>query len=723
MSFSRAIALSLAVVLPDPQPALSASSRAQSESSVRPSIHAKRTDIAPAVDGRLDDAVWSSAPLLGPLTQVEPVEGVAASERTDVRLLFDSDYLYIGIRCHDSQASEIIATTKERDGFFRADDRIELVLDTFDDSRSAYFFQMNSAGSKGDGLITQSGGEFNKPWDGIWQGRASVDAEGWSVEIALPFATLSFREDAGAWGFNVLRYIGRTRERVQWSEPRQDARFFDPSFSGRLLGLSGLRQGFGLDVVPFFVADWTNDHEAGDQDVLGDGGLDAFYRLSSELTLSMTVNTDFAETEVDERRINLTRFPLFFEERRDFFLESAGRFEFGSDGVIPFFSRTVGLDGAGLEVPILAGAKLSGRVGPWSVGLLDVQTDSTDLLGSKNLFAARVSHDLGKKSSIGGIVTQGNPSGDGDASTIGLDYNFRTNEFRGDKVLNASVWGLMNERDEYSDDQGAFGASISYPNDLWQASFSAREVQENFDPAMGFARRTGVRAYGGDVAYMPRPGTEIRQYEFSFSGDLVTDVDDDVETAEVEVQPIGVQWESGDAARLELEMTHDVLDEEFEIVDDVVIPAGRYDFGRIRAEYEASSKRPLRLSSSLSTGGFFDGDRDELEFDLDWRVGPTFVGEAEYEVNRIDLPGGSFTTHLARVGADVHFSPRTSWRNLVQWDSLSDSYGIQSRLRWIPEPGRELFVVFNETLVEDEDDSITPLFQGLAFKIAYTLRF
>lgn len=693
----------------------------------RPSARAVRTEVPPRVDGVLDDAAWDQAIPIGPLTQAKPLEGEPASERTEVRILFDDQHLYVGVRCLASEPSRIIATTHERDGDMDPDDRVAVVLDTFLDRRDAYYFQVNAAGAKSDARITGGGSSFNHPWDGIWEGRATRNAEGWAAELAIPFQTLTFEEGQTTWGLNVRRIIGWNGEHAYWSGARLDYSFFNVTHAGDLTGLGGFEQGLGLDVVPFFSGSWRGDVEDGAGNRIGDSttrgatGVDAFYRLTPSLNLGLTVNTDFAETEVDARQNNLTRFPLFFPEKRDFFLQDAGLFGFTGEAT-PFFSRRIGLTATGEEVPILAGARLTGRVGDYSIGLVDVQTDSLGDLDGQNLFATRVTRDVGEQSSVGAILTHGDPDGS-DNTVHGVDARYRTSEFQGDKNLSASAWALHADAEGVDSDQGAFGASVSYPNDLWSWYLSAAEIQEQFDPALGFVSRRGIRRYAGRISHEPRPNSElVRRYEVSLDGSMYTTTGDDLETFSAELQPFGVELESGDGGRIEFVHTRDVLFEPFEIREGIVIPSGDYDLDLARLELDSSKRRPLSAFLVLAGGEFYEGMRRQYRTGVEWRPGPLFQGSASYEINDIELPAGDFTTHFTQLRGRVSFNPSVSWNSFLQWDNESEDLGLYTRLGWILEPGRDVFVVLNETLSE-RDGRLSARNESVAFKIGYTLRF
>ncbi len=407
-----------------------------------PALHARRAAQAPRIDGVLDDAAWAPAEASEAFVQVDPREGEPPTERTEIRALHDSDYLYLAIHCFDREPSKIIGTQMKRDAALETDDRVAVVIDTFEDRRNGFFFEMNPAGAKVDALIASNGQDINEAWDAIWEGRATIDAAGWSVEMAIPFKSLSFAPELTTWGFNVQRTIKRRLETDRWASPRRNVSVSQVSEAGSLSGLEDIRQGIGLDLVPFFAARWNDD--GNDEDTLGKPGFDAFYRLSPSFGAALTVNTDFAETEVDQRRINLTRFPLFFPEKRDFFLQDAGIFQFADldSDLIPFFSRRIGLTDSGEEVPIEIGGKLTGRAGDFNVGILDVQTGEADDFDAANLFVTRVSKNVGEQSTIGGIFTHGDPNGRDSNSVAGLDANFGRSDFLGDRNLRSSVWGL-----------------------------------------------------------------------------------------------------------------------------------------------------------------------------------------------------------------------------------------------------------------------------------------
>ena len=682
----------------------------------------------PRIDGRLDDPAWESAARIAGLTQVVPVAGAAPSERTEVLLAFDETSIFVGLRCFDRDPDAIRATQARRDADLDPDDRVELVFDPFFDRRNGFWFQISPAGSIGDALITKNGSSFNKQWDTIWHGRSRITAEGWEAELRIPVQSINFDPSSTRWGFNVRRLIRRRNEEARWASPTPRIGFFSLANAGVLQGFSGLKQGLGLDVKPFVVADYQRA-DSSDTDL--DAGLDLFYRISPATKLSLSVNTDFAETEVDERRVNLTRFPLFFPERRDFFLEDSGAFFFGpSSGrggsrggdVIPFFSRRIGIDGDGGEVPLLGAVKVTSQTDSYSLGVLDVQTDEAGDLDSQNLAAVRFSKFLFGQSDVGVIWTHGDPGGGARNDTYGADFNFRTDRFLGDRNLRFSTYFLKTDTDGISDNDSAFLLRSSYPNDQVDLSASYTLVEDDFDPALGFVRRRGIKKYEARFAYRPRLYSSIRRLGFTLRPELFEDTSNATQSVEIAVEPISVELESGDEFRLDFRHVREVLDEDFEITDQVTVPEDAFTFTRYGFEVETSERRPVSAEADFETGDFFGGTRNDYSVGLDWRVNARFTFGGEYELNDVQLPDGEFHVRVARTRFNFQFGPELAWTNFAQWDNQSDFLGLNSRLWWIPTPGTEFFLVFNQGWRTDFDDRFAPEQSQLTFKLGYTFR-
>jgi hypothetical protein len=400
------------------------------------------------LDGILNEPVWRDNPPIGDFVQVEPHPGQPPTAATKVWLAYTKDALYVAARCEDRHPARLIATEMMRDGFLMSDDNVEIVLDTFHDLRNGYYFATNPVGVLVDGRITEN--RFpSREWDGIWNVRTHIDDEGWTAEFEIPFKSLGFSPGARNWGFNISRQIGRLRETSRWASPSLDVRLTNMARAGAITGLEGLSQGAGLDVRPYAIGGYSRDIDAARRSSLArNGGADIFYRITSNLVSSTTFNTDFAETEVDTRQVNLTRFSLFFPERRAFFLEDAGVFEFGPGGggggrgggmrrrnvdLMPFFSRRIGLiedeDGNAFETPIRVGEKLTGKVGRFDLGLMDVRTGESDTAPAANLAVGRVKANFWKQSYVGALFTNGDPTGINSNRVEGLDLRLATSNF------------------------------------------------------------------------------------------------------------------------------------------------------------------------------------------------------------------------------------------------------------------------------------------------------
>jgi hypothetical protein len=681
----------------------------------------------PHLDGKLDEPFWAEAALVSGFVQTLPVAGAEPSQRTEVLLSYDDTDLYVGLRCYDTEPTGIRATQMARDANLNPDDRVELLFDTFDDNRNAFWFQLGPAGSKGDALLSRSGNDFNKRWDTIWYAQTTITEEGWFGEIRIPMASLNFDPEGEQWGFNARRFIRRNDEEARWASPEPRLRFFQPANAGTVTGFHGMQQGVGLDVVPFFVGSYLNPNEPGDH-ILGDSGLDLFYRISPSTKLSLSYNTDFAETEVDSRSVNLSRFQLFFPEKRKFFLEDSGIFSFGLGGkggsdVLPFFSRRIGLDSDGNEVPLLANAKLTMSNDSYSFGLLDSQTESANGIPDRNLLVGRFSKNILEQSSVGAIYTRGNPTGSTEDYTVGADLQLQTTRFMADRSLRLRGYVMGTEDSETRGNNLAYAASLDYPNDEIEASLDYSVVEENFNPALGFVRQKGIETYSGSFAYSPRLYSSIRRLQFSISPRVTLNTAEDrTELERISIMPLGIDWESGERLRFRVYPQRERLFEDFEIQDSIFIPEGVHEQLRYNISLDTSEKREFSVEADFSGGSFYNGDREDYDLEFDWRPSAQASFRVEYNHRDVHLPGGDFKVNVLRLRTDLHLSPQLSWANNIQWDDRSDNLGLNSRLRMIIEPGRDLFFVLNQgwSTLEDELNATET---ALRFKVSYTFRF
>jgi hypothetical protein len=691
------------------------------------------------IDGKLDEPAWQQAVPLGPLTQVEPKEGEAPTEETEVRVLYDAEAIYFGIQCFDRTPDGIVSTQLIRDGELDVDDYVGIVLDPFFDRRNGFLFAVNPAGARADGQISNNSEEINLDWDGIWNAVARKNNQGWAAEFSIPYKTLRFKPGQTIWGVNIERQIKRKNEKDRWSGARRDVWITNLAEAGELRELPVIHQGLGLDIRPYGLVR-RDPFDPARQDKSAwvlDGGLDISKNLTPNLNASLTMNTDFAETEADTRQVNLTRFSLFYPEKRPFFLEGAGVFETAGSStwhpdLLPFFSRRIGLY-EDQEVPILFGSKLTGRQSHFNIGLLDVQTGHADIrnedgksfrLDGQNLLAARVSRDIFEQSYIGAIFTRGNPAGTGDNSLIGADARFATSRFRGDKNLKLDLFLMRtsDQRTHTSDYAGGFW--LDYPNDRWDMRLQGKQIGDNFRPALGFVPRRGMRKASGGIEFSPRPEKwGIRKLEFGLEGDIITDLNNAVENWSFSFTPIGIEMNSGDHVQVNVSREFERLPETFEIFNGIALPPGSYRWNRYEIETETASKRFWVLQSNLGWGTFYNGTRRQIGLGLTLKPSTHFNFGIESERNDVSLKQGEFYTQLFSVRGDFNFSPNLSWANLVQYDNESRLLGFQTRFRWILKPGNDLFVVLNRGWYRTLNRRYLSTFDRATVKLAYTFRF
>jgi len=695
-------------------------------------------------DGRVEEAFWSKIDPATGFRMQEPREGAAASESTHVRIAYDSRYLYIGAILYDSDPSQIKAFMKRRDLPMFSDERFTWILDTFNNQRSAYFLEVNPNGMRTDGLVViGQGGNINLSWDGIWDARTLIGDFGWSAEIKIPFRTLNFDPTSETWGVNFMRVIRRKNETVLWSGYRRNQGIDRPQDAGALTGLAGLSQGLGLEIVPYGVLHGTEDHSppASESSVSPDVGLDLNYSITPSLKASLTVNTDFAETEVDQRQINLTRFPLFFPEQRDFFLEGSSLYEFApASAVNPFFSRRIGLDDAtGQPIPITLGGRLLGSSGDYAVAFLQVRTGATEDVNTEDFTMARVRRNIGDESTIGMIYTRrATQSGDTldpalqDRHTIGVDLELGTSRFAGNNNLQFQAFFVYHNSPFSGPDSTDFwdrtarGIRFNFPNQPWSGHVSYREFGSDYDPAVGFAPRNSFRRVNPRIGFAPQfeNSDVIQQMEWSVSFEHLTDLDFTLLTQELRLTPLGIQFMSGDALELDVSRGFERLTEPFDIVGDgsIIIPVGDYTNWSMDARLETAPFRRASAAVGIETGGFWSGTRGEYRLELTLRPLAGFELAPEYIHTDVDLEEGAFSTDLARFQGTLDLTTALLFSATVQYDNVSDLLGMNTRLRWIITPGSDLYLVYNHNWLE-QDSRLATRQRTATIKASYTHRF
>jgi hypothetical protein len=678
------------------------------------------------LDGILDEAAWQASPLIDNLTMSEPTPGAPPTGRTIVRVLAGPKALVIGVRCEDPNPAGIVSFTKARDGSLQNEDHVTIVLDTFRDGRSGYVFAVNPGGARYDALVNPGGETEDPNWDGLWEAATARDAGGWSAEIRIPISTLAFARGLASWNLNVERRIQRLQEIDRWSGWSRDYKVTQTSHAGELAGLPAFDLGVGLTVRPAVTTGGGAPAPGAEVDGSFQPSLDVTQRLGPNLLGSLTVNTDFAETEVDTRRTNLTRFPLFFPEKRTFFLEGSDIFAFGlglGTEMLPYYSRRIGLV-AGREVPILAGGKVNGRVPGTSIGAQIVRaSDVAGVAPAATMGVVRVKRNVLAESSVGLIATAGDPRGRTGSWLVGGDATYQTSRLKGDKNLLLGVWGIAMGRDGLGTDSSAYGVTMDYPNDLWDVVVKYWRIGRDFDPSLGFVARPGVHAYAFNTEYMPRPHVwNIRQMFFEFRNSLVTDLEGRWESYRVWTAPVNWTFESGDRVEVNWTPTGERLAAPFEIAPGVVIPPGSYHWTRYRLEAGTAEKRRFSGQFTYWFGGFYEGTLHQVMWEAAWNPAPLVTVEltGEYDAGRLDA--GSFDSTVAGARLRLNLSPDLTLSSYVQYDTLSRSVGTNTRLRWTVAAAGDLFVIYNHN-VRDLADRWRLDSNQLLVKFQYAFRY
>jgi hypothetical protein len=721
-------------------------------------VQIARTALKPTIDGALDDAVWATAARIDNLHQVNPVEYAEPSERTEIYLLYDDDALYVAARMF-TPPGQLTANVMRQGASITQEDSLFVTLDPFNTRRGGYFFGLNAHGVRFDGLY-RNVSEYYSDWDSIWFAGAREFEGGWTAEYEIPFKSLSFDPGSDTWGLNFSRSLETRNEDMAWVSRN---RRWDPSSAGLMTGLAGLDQGIGLDIVPsaslvrrrvLRTDDPLTPLVEPDLDTADDDfepSLDLFYKLTPQLNASLTFNTDFSATEVDDRQVNLTRFGLFFPEKRDFFLRDSDIFEFGrigaSDGTgalsnaerqnaRPFFSRRIGLGNLGEPVDLNYGGKVSGRVGRFELGALSIRQDENPLAGvdETTLSVVRAKAGIGSESTIGAVFTQGDPLSPRDNSLAGIDVLYRNSRLAGGRTMEIGGWYQETETQWLPTEtrspgaDSAAGLSVSVPsNNKFRGAFSTRRVEANFNPALGFTSRTDVRDYAGQIAYTHRPASGLWQsLFFNLDGQRIEGLNGRLQSQQIGLTPVQAHTRQNDMLYLRSNFEREVLEVPFAIRPGTVIPVGDYTFDDHGIEWGFSAHRRLAGRIAYTSGDFYNGTRERTFGSFTWSPSPRFRTSTGFNIQYIDLPvpNGKFTTRIITQTFDIVFSSKLSWTNLIQYDNVSEVMGLNLRLNWIPEAGQELFFVINHNMQDlDRDNRFHSVASDVVAKVSYTFRF
>lgn len=668
---------------------------ASAENMERRQVVAVRVKTPPKIDGLLSDAVWQKAKPSEGFTQTKPDKGKPMTQRTVIRILYDDENIYLGVQCYDSEPERVIGTEMRRDyEVWLTNDYVRFVLDTYHDLRAGYYFGTNPLGAQVDARVTDNG-NFHKSWDAVWDCAATPNSEGWSAEFSIPFRQLRFpSKEKHLWGFNFARTVRRTDEEGCWSSV-QGLTVTSMSNAGELMGIENISQGHRLELRPTVVGGAeVNYHSETDVDSVRKPSLDIKYGLTSGLTLDATVNTDFAQVEADEERVNLSRFDMFFEEKRPFFLEGVGIFggpgPEGSNTLPIFYSRRIGTE-AGREVPIRGGLKLTGKVGKQSLGLLNVQTNEVEDIPHTNFSAFRMQRDILRSSSAGIIFLNKAPwEGQGN-QTFGADLRFNPRE-------EVSIFGSFAKTwTKGLDDKDLAGKiSASWGNEDSRIGASFSDIQENFNPEMGFVRRKDIqsRDIWGEKSFKIRKGI-FRSVGSDGHYGVMLDHDGHLEDRHLGLNT-WLELKTGDFVYMWYDKDWEHLDKGWEIREGILIPRGRHESQGYGIYIGTEDSRWLKIGGSYDTGGFYNGDRKSMSLRGHIRPIPKLLITGNYQRNFIDLPDGDITTNTINSRTIYTFSPDFFVKLFLQWNDDEDLIRSNFLLRYTYQPGSDLYIVYNE---------------------------
>ncbi|MEX2271045.1 MAG: DUF5916 domain-containing protein [Vicinamibacterales bacterium] len=686
----------------------------------RPSLGAVKVAQAPVIDGRIaGDPVWDAAPAGVDFTQTAPDAGAPMSQRTEIRVVYTDTTLYIGVICFDSRPAEIVSANPKRDGALDETDSIRIILDTFQDRQSGFVFGTSPAaleydaqvvnegegGSFRSGQAGGSGGGFNINWDGTWHVQTSIGDEGWSAEFAIPFRTLRYPDaDEQTWGLNVQRNIRRRNETGFWAGLPRQYDLNRLSLAGSLTGLQ-ISQQRNLKIFPYVLGLARNEIGADRTITKGEIGLDVKYSVTPSLTLDVTVNTDFAQVEVDEQQVNLDRFTLFFPEKRPFFLENAGLFSVGSAGEAEiFFSRSIGIGRRGEQIPILGGARLSGRIGGATVGVLNMQTGDVDNVALPNNFTVgRVRRDLPNRSAVGAMFVNRQATG---SRALDDDHN---RSLAVDGRWGIGKYGLISGFAARTFTPGRQGSQAAYQiaaqrtAPAWDLTASYTATGRDFNPEVGFlSRRNGWRKPEFLTMHRIRPADFIGIQELrphvSYRGYWNQDGFQETGFAHVDNH-----WEfrSGWEVHTGVNLTREGVVRQF-TVSGVPVPSGTYDHREIQIVGFTPRSKPVGYSTRVTIGGFFGGDRLSQSHTVRLRLGDVFTTELTWSRNDVDLPLGTFVTNLLRSRVSYSFTPRMFVQSLAQYNDAARLWSLNARFAWLQNANTGLFIVYNDTQLTDD---------------------
>ena len=701
---------------------------------------AHRTFGSIEIDGDLNEPDWQEATPVGQFRQVEPDAGEPMTLPTEVRILYDAENIYFGFTCFDSDVSKIIANDMRRDAQqLHENDNVFLILDTYNDKRSGVAFRLNALGAVQDTAINNSGDSFNRDWDAVVDCQSQIHSDRWTSEISIPFGQLRFKEsEQMTWGLNLSRGIRRTNEEGTWAPVPSSyggRAKYRTAYLGSLVGLEGIKPKKQIELLPYILPGVSrveeDDETAGEFEM----GLDLKYGVTTKMIADLTFNTDFAQVEADEEQVNLTRFSLFFPEKRPFFLEGAGLFDFGvprasfrrPPPLLLFYSRRIGIEEEH-PIPIIGGGKITGKMGPYGIGLLNVFTnefhtdesitDPDEIVDvpRTNYSVLRLTRDLFSGSRVGLIAVNKQDSENYNRAG-GLDFSYRP----ADKLEIRGLWARTADSEDLEEDLGqgdAWYIGSNWRDDLFNLSAGYTDTGDNFNPEVGYVRRTGSRRFRSRARYTPRPRKfGIREIQVGPEVDYILTQENELETRDVTLGG-RIELNNGGRISFQTQLTKERLEEDFDIYDDIIIPIDEYEFSTYRAMIETDESKMFAGQFGVEVGDFYDGTTRGFDIDAKFKPNGRLVVESQYQFARVELPAGSFNANVLASRAVYSFSTRFFAKLFAQWNSADDVVSTNFLLNYIYRPGSDFFFVFNQ--VYDEDGGTIGLSQStLVAKMTY----
>ncbi|GBD86676.1 hypothetical protein BMS3Abin03_00597 [bacterium BMS3Abin03] len=654
------------------------------------------------LDGDLSEPVWQEAEHISNFTQRELNEGKPATEHTVVAILYDDENLYIGVWCYDDEPGKLVAQKMKRDFNYSTEDNFKFIIDTYNDERNGYLFVTNPNGARFDALVQDNGKLVNRAWDGVWNVKTEITDKGWFAEFEIPFSTLKFStKDNQVWGINFERNIRRKREQVLWQGWSRDYEIEQVSRAGKLTGIEGISEVTLIELKPYGIAGIENNEDSGGN-FTSDVGGDINYLITPTMKLNFTINTDFAQVESDQLLVNLTRFSLFYPEKREFFLEGQDYFDFGlGHSIRPFYSRRIGLAPDRSTIPIIAGARLLGKTGNTTLGGMSIQTARQDSIPSANYTVLRWKQDVLQQSNIG-LIGVGKLEPNRQNAVYGADFLYSTSNIFGDK--NLSVGGAIAQSytsDAYEKTGLAHRLFVDYPNDLIDFSAVWDRASDSFNPETGFLRRTNYQMYNADLRIKPRPDflpwiqrLVFKPFDFNY---YVDDKTHKLQSLWTEFRPLGFTTKSGEFFESNIQRRAENLTEDFEIHEGVIIPGGEYWFTRYELQFATFEGRPVYGFLFVNWGDFYTGKRTEWFIRSTFQLNKNISISSDFTQNYITLPQGTFTVNEFGGRINLAISPDLFGSVFGQWNNDDDEVLLNFRINWIPEPGTNFYFVVNQS--------------------------